>query len=220
MRTHPRAALARLGILAVLAACDNAGAAPGGRGEPVREQTLRRGTAITLRALDSLSSRRNHRGDRLLAASTRDLLDERNEVVVPAGTLFRGTVLAIAPAERPGQQGVLEVEFNAVRLKGTWRPVPLRVIGIDFVMRGRGVTSGDAVKVGAGTVIGGIAGRVIGGDRHGTIIGAAAGTAGGAVYANQTRDIDVVVPRGTSIRVSLTRAVVIENGDIARSDDR
>ncbi len=218
MRIPTGAALTRLGILVVLSACDNAGAAPGGRGEAVREHTLRRGTAIELRALDSLGSRVNRRGDRLLAASTRDMLDDRNAVVIPAGSLFRGTVLAIAPAERPGQAGVLEVEFTAVRVRGTWRPIPLRVTGLDAQMRGRGVTTGDAVKVGAGTVIGGIAGRVVGGDRRGTIIGAAAGTAGGAAYAHATRDIDIILPRGAAIRVSLTRAYVSGGEPVVQQD--
>ena len=218
MRTIPRAALARLGILALLAACDNAGAASGGRNDAAAERALARGTVIELRALDSLSSRVNHRGDRVTAASTRDVLDRHNAVVIPAGSLFRGTVLAIAPAERPGQQGVLELEITAVRVRGTWQPIDARVTEFASEMQGRGVTTGDAVKVGAGTVIGGIAGRVVGGDRRGTIIGAAAGTAGGAAYAHVTRDIDIILPRGAAIRVALTRAFVT-GGDAVASRD-
>ncbi len=200
--------LVRLGVLGALAACADAGAGGGGRRDPV-QRTLSGGTTIELRVTSPLTSRHNHRGDPVTAVSARDVLDDRNAVVIPAGTPFRGRVLAIAPAERPGLEGVLEVDISAVRVHGAWRPLPARIVSVGSQMQGRGVTGGDVVKVGAGTVAGGIAGRIIGGDRTGTLIGAAAGTAAGAVYANQTRDIDIVLPQGSTIRIALTRPLVL-----------
>jgi hypothetical protein len=145
----------------------------------------------------------------------RDILDAGNAVVIPAGTPFRGRVLAIAPAERPGLDGVLELEITAARLGGTWRSVPVRVTGFTAQMKGRGVTTGDAVKVGTGTAIGAVAGRIIGGNRTGTIVGAAAGTAAGAAYAHETRDIDIVLPRGATIRIMLTQPLTLAAEEIA-----
>jgi hypothetical protein len=71
-------------------------------------------------------------------------------------------------------------------------------------MAGRGVTSGEVVKTGAGTAIGAVAGRIIGGNTTGAVVGAAAGTAAGAGYAAATRDVDIVLPQGAVIRVVLT----------------
>jgi len=206
MRTSTLAAW--LGALCAVTACSAAGAGNGGRHDAV-DRTVASGTTIDLRTTDSLSSRHNHRGDPVTAVSMRDVLDARNAVVIPAGTLFRGRVLAIAPAERPGQSGVLEIDVNALRMDDEWRSVPVRVVSVDSRMQGRGVTTGDVAKVGAGTVIGGIAGRVIGGNRTGTVVGAAAGTAAGAAYAHETRDIDVVLPKGSAIRIVLTRSFTV-----------
>jgi hypothetical protein len=71
-------------------------------------------------------------------------------------------------------------------------------------MKGRGVTAGEAAKVGAGAVIGGIAGRVLGGNAKGTAIGAAAGAAAGVGYAAATRDVDMILPAGALVRITLT----------------
>ena len=58
--------------------------------------------------------------------------------------------------------------------------------------------------MGAGAVIGGIAGRLLGGNKKGTIIGAAAGAAAGTGYAAATRDVDIIMPAGALIRIILT----------------
>jgi len=167
-------------------------------------RTLASGTTIDLVSNDSINSRHGHVGDTLTASSAQAVRDPAGAVVFPAGTVFRGHVVAIAPAERPGLDGTLRLEFTDARVGGAWRPISARVVSMASQMHGRGVTSGDVVKVGAGTAAGAVAGRVIGGNATGTVIGAAAGTAAGAVYANQTRDIDIVLPKGNAIRVALT----------------
>ena len=65
------------------------------------------------------------------------------------------------------------------------------------------------MQVGAGAVVGGIAGRLIGGNRRGTIIGAVTGAAAGAGVAAATRDEDIVLDGGSPIQLVLTAPFVL-----------
>lgn len=172
----------------------------------VRDFRIGSGTDVELRNSVELNSRNTRRGAAVTATAVRAVYSARGDTVIPAGAEFVGRVTAIAPAERPGAEGTLRIEFDSVRLNGRTLPIDVRVDSMAAVTKGRGVTAGDAAKVGAGAAVGGVAGRVIGGNRRGTIIGAAAGAAAGAVIAHNTRDVDIVLPVGGVVHVALTRA--------------
>jgi hypothetical protein len=76
-------------------------------------------------------------------------------------------------------------------------------------LRGRGVTAGDAGKVGVGAAAGAVVGRVLGGDTRGAVIGGVVGAAGGAAVAAQTARRDVVVKPGTWVSFVLTAPLVV-----------
>jgi hypothetical protein len=196
---------------AVVAACSGAGAEGGPEREAVESARAPRvlmapaGRVITLASRDSITSRRNRVGDPVRAAVLAAVTGERGETVIPEGAVFHGAVTAIAPAEQPGEPGTLSLRFTRVVIAGRSHPVEARVVSMATVMAGRGVTAGDAAKVGAGAVAGGIAGRIIGGNKTGTLVGAAAGAAGGFAYAHATRDVDIVLPRGARLRLELTQ---------------
>ena len=82
-------------------------------------------------------------------------------------------------------------------MKADVRPVPRE-------LRGRGVTGGDAAKVGVGAAGGAVLGRVLGGSTKGAVIGGVVGAAGGAVVASQTATKDVVVTAKTPLVLVLT----------------
>ncbi len=203
-----------LAAAAVVTACSGADGAggEGSQGGSVATRESRRdpdpvlatGTLFELRAADTITSRRNHVGDTVRARVPVPVPNVEGRVVIPAGAVLMGTIREIAPAERPGQQGRLWIAFNRVQIRGRTYPVGLQVMSMATVVQDRGFTAGDAAKVGAGAVAGGVAGRVIGGDRRGTIVGAAAGTAVGAVLMDRSRDVDIVLPRGGAVRVRLT----------------
>jgi hypothetical protein len=94
--------------------------------------------------------------------------------------------------------------FNRVSFGGRNYAVQARVDTMGTYMKGRGVTAGEAAKVGAGAAVGAIAGRLLGGNKKGTAIGAAAGAAAGVGYAAATRDVDVILPAGALVRIILT----------------
>ncbi|HEX9727788.1 MAG TPA: hypothetical protein VGA37_04735 [Gemmatimonadales bacterium] len=162
------------------------------------------GTTIMLMAGDTLTSRHNEKGQQIVATNFEPVLDAEGRVVIPPAAVFLGTISDIAPAERPGGEGRLVLTFNRVEFGGNTFEIQARTDSVGAFMKGRGVTAGDAAKVGAGAVAGAIAGRVIGGNRTGTAVGAVAGAAAGVGIAAATRDIDIVLPEGAPIRIVLT----------------
>jgi outer membrane protein with glycine zipper len=79
---------------------------------------------------------------------------------------------------------------------------------VSHELRGRGVTGSEVAKVGVGTVVGAVAGRVITGKKKGAMVGGVVGAAGGAVVAAETANQDVVVPAGSPVVVVLTELLV------------
>ncbi len=176
-------------------------------GKPVAARSALRlaaGAEISLRVRDSLSSRFNHTGDTVIATSAAAAVDEAGQTVIPAGAAFEGVITDISPSSGPRSQGRLAMTFSRVRYGGRTYPLEGRMVSADETSAGRGITTGTALKVGAGAAVGGVAGRIIGGNTTGALIGAAAGAAGGAVVAHETRRLDVIVPRGGVVKIALT----------------
>ena len=166
--------------------------------------SLAEGTMIDIYATDTLTSRHHQKGQMVTATLPSALRDSRGRDVIPAGAIFSGTISDIAPAESPGGQGRLVLTYNRVSFGGRNYAVQARQDTVGAYMKGRGVTGGEAVKVGAGAAIGAIAGRLLGGNAKGTAIGAAAGAAAGVGYAAATRDVDIILPAGALVRIVLT----------------
>lgn len=210
--SHKHLTTIALAALAVgAAACGGAKGSAGSGGSssaagavPAREMTLHGGVVLRLRSRTALSTRTNHEGDAVKATLTQAALSEHGDTIIPADAEFSGTVTRSQPGKE-NQPGTLQLSFTQVRWGGKSWPVGARVTAIAEETSGRGITGGTAAKVGAGALAGGILGRVIGGNRTGTIVGAAAGGAAGGVYAHKTRDIDIIVPEGSTIRIMLTR---------------
>jgi hypothetical protein len=181
-------------------------AQPQPRPEPARvveTPTVGEGTSIDLAASDSLTSRSNKKGDAVTAVASAAISDARGRAVIPAGAVFSGTISDLATGGA-SSQGRMVLTFTRVSFGGKNYAVQARTDTLGTVMKGRGVTGAEAAKVGAGAVVGGIAGRLLGGNKKGTLIGAAAGTAGGVGVAAATRTTDIVLPAGALIRIVLT----------------
>ncbi|MBI4501825.1 MAG: hypothetical protein HY700_11760, partial [Gemmatimonadetes bacterium] len=153
---------------------------------------------------DTVTSRTNKKGEMVTATITTAVTDASGRAVIPAGAVFSGTISDLAPAESPGGQGRLVLTFNRVSFGGKNYSVQARTDTVGTYMKGRGVTAGEAAKVGAGAAVGAIAGRLLGGNKKGTIVGGVAGAAAGVGYAAATRDVDIIMPAGALIRIVLT----------------
>ena len=170
---------------------------------------LSAGTTFDIAATDTISSRTAKPGEAFTARVVEDVKNAAGQVVVPAGAVVHGKITDVKPAPNPRTPGTLTLSVASVTVGGHTYPIDATVDSLETVHKGRGVTSGDAAKVGAGAVAGAVLGRVLGGNRKGTIIGGIVGGAAGAAAANATKDSDIILPAGAHIIIRLTKELAV-----------
>jgi Glycine zipper 2TM domain len=170
---------------------------------------LSSGARFDIAATDTISSQTAKVNDTFTARVVEDVKNAQGQVVIPAGSTVNGTITDVKPAPNPRTPGTLTLAINSVTIRGNSYPISASVDSVETIHRGRGVTTGDAAKVGAGAVAGAVLGRVIGGNRKGTIIGGVVGGIAGAGVATQTKDSDIVLPAGAHIIVRLTQELAV-----------
>lgn len=178
---------------------------------PPRPTTLRlsAGSKIDMAANDTITSRTAKPGDSFTAHVVEDVKNAAGHVVIPAGATVNGRITEVKPAPNPRTPGTLTLAITSVTVRGTTYPIEGAVDSIETVHKGRGVTSGDAAKVGAGAAAGAILGRVIGGNSKGTVVGGVIGGIAGAGVASHTKDSDIVLPTGAHIIIRLTKELAV-----------
>lgn len=172
-------------------------------------RTLSVGTKIDVAANDTISSRTSKIGDTFTAHVVDAVKNSSGQVVIPAGAVVHVRITDVKPAPNPRTPGTLTLSVTSVTVGGKEYPIEAAVDSIETIHKGRGVTTGDAAKVGAGAAAGAILGRVIGGNSKGTVIGGIVGAAGGAAVAKSTKDSDIVLPAGAHIIVRLTKDLTV-----------
>jgi len=173
--------------------------------------TLAAGAHIPATANDTITSRHNKAGESFTATVSQDIVDANGKVVIPSGSTLTFVILELAPAENRGQKdGKLSIQATEVAIHGTTYAISAHVDSVTHVVKGRGVTAGDAGKVAGGGVIGALAGKIIGGNTKGAVIGGAVGAAAGTAVAVETADRDVVVPTGAAILITLNAPLIVQ----------
>lgn len=165
--------------------------------------SLSAGTVLTLVASDSISNKTHAAGDPVYATASADVVDAQGRVVIPAGARFEGVIAAIQEAKNPGDPGIMSLAFNRVSFGGRTYSVDATSDSVATERQGRGVTGGDAAKVGVGAAAGAVLGGLITKDTKGAIVGGVVGAAAGAGVAGATKDADVLLPAGGRIRIVL-----------------
>jgi outer membrane protein with glycine zipper len=159
---------------------------------------------------DSITSLRNSVGQTVTALVSGDLKAPDGRTVLPSGSAVQLSIERLAPARtRSARDGELVLRADSVvsssghvyALDADIRPIP-------HELRGRGVTAGEAEKVGAGAAAGAVVGGAVTGKAKGAVIGGAVGAVGGAVVAAQTASRDVVVAPRTQLTLVLRSPVV------------
>jgi len=174
-------------------------------------RSLPAGTTVQAQLQDSLNSRHDSAGKIVMARINEAITDRNGQVVVPAESPVQLSVAQLEPAKtRSATDGKLALRVDSVLVEGRAYPVAAKVEPVPHELRGRGVSAGEAEKVGVGAAAGAVLGRVLGGNTKGTIIGGAVGAAGGAVVAAQTASRDVVVKPGTWVSFVLTAPLVVK----------
>jgi len=172
-------------------------------------RTLSAGARFDIAATDTISSRTAKAGDLFTARVVEDVKNAAGQVVIPAGSVVNGRITDVKPAPNPRTPGTLTLSVTSVTVGGNTYPIEGAVDSVETTHKGRGVTTGDAAKVGAGAVAGAVLGRVIGGNKKGTIIGGVVGGIAGAGVASSTKDADIVLPAGAHIIVRLTKELAV-----------
>ena len=157
---------------------------------------------------DSITSLRNSVGQSVTALVMGDLRAPDGRTVLPSGAPIRLTIERLRPAPtRSAKDGELILRPDSVTVGGTVYHLDASVEPIPHELRGRGVTAGEAEKVGAGAAAGAVIGGVVSGKTKGAVIGGVVGAAGGAVVAAQTASRDVVVTPKTTVTMILRAPV-------------
>lgn len=158
------------------------------------------GTEIDVRLQNTISSANAQVEDRVEATTVINV-DSHEVVLVPAGSVFRGTVTAV---NRPGhldRKGSLTLLFDAVTVRNQTTKVRATVLQ---ALESEGL-KGDTARIGAGAGVGAIIGGILGGFK-GVLAGILVG--GGGVIA-ATEGQDVTLPAGTILRVRLDTPLVV-----------
>jgi hypothetical protein len=185
-----------------------AAAAPAAAPAPA-PSSLDAGTSFSATTDAEIRSNKNKVGDQVTATVASDVKDAAGRVVIPAGAQVTLQVTAIKESENKGDTtGTLTLKPTTIAINGVSKPLPASISGVTTKLEGRKTNAGDIAKVGAGTGIGAVVGRVIGGSTKGAIIGGIIGGAVGTQRAIETKDRDVVLPQGTSVRFTLDDKLV------------
>lgn len=153
------------------------------------------GTEFDVRLQTPLSSRTAQVEDRFDATTMVDLRNERNRVMVPAGSVMRGIVSSVNRATRLDRKGSMTVEFDRVTIGGRSHPIRATVTQ---AIESEGI-GGEKEKIGIGAGAGAILGAILGGAK-GALAGILIG-GGGTIAATEGNDVEL--SSGTVLRVRL-----------------
>lgn len=197
--------------LLLFAACSGGEAADAPAASTTAETTytLATGTLVDAELLGTISSRDAVAGDVFSARVVRDVTNAAARVAIPAGSLVEGTIIEVSPAQNTRSTGTLTLAIANVAVRGTTYPLEASIDSLETLHEGRGIEAVDAARVAGGAAAGAILGRVIGGDTKGAIIGGVAGGAAGAVVSVIMRDVDIVLPAGSHMMLTLRQPLSV-----------
>lgn len=171
--------------------------------------TIATGTHLDLTLNDELSSRKNKPGDTFTAKVYADVRDASGNIVIKEGSTVNGSVVAVKPAPNRRTPGTLTIALSTVELDGKTFPIRATVDSVQREYRKQPIDAKDAAKVGVGAAAGAVVGQVISKNTKGTVIGAVVGGIAGAGVAVETKDMDIVIPDGSHILVSVAEPMKV-----------
>jgi hypothetical protein len=178
--------------------------------------TLWAGTELRFRLSETLTTSRNHVGDRFSAVVNHAVL-LNGQTLIPAGSLVQGRIMQV---KRPGRfRGVGRMRITPDRISlpsgrsydisaelvGVYMAEGVRVGDDEGLLKGPNSHRRDAMGAALGGVVGAGVGALTGAVGTGLLGGAVVGW----VSRLATRGQDLVLPAGTELAFELTRPVQI-----------
>jgi hypothetical protein len=173
--------------------------------------TLAAGTLVDAALTDEISSRHAKAGDAFTASVVEDVKNAGGGVVIPAGSTVQGTITEVSPApsSTSSSTGTLTLAVSSVTVRGETYDIAASIDSLETTHQGRGISGMDAARVAGGAAAGAILGRVIGGNATGTIVGGVVGAAAGAAVSAAVKDVDIVLPAGTHLLLTLKQRLTV-----------
>lgn len=194
--------------------------------------TLPAGTACRILLLQHVSASKSHAGD-LVQARLLEPVEVDSHVVLPAGSMFEGTVLKAAPPRMLSRAGSLFLEFTELKLPdGARLPVSVSLTQVElnrgshtrmdaegrlhgerpgavWMLINGGVTAGIAKEVDDGTQL--ILEAILSSATDASTAGTAriAGTVVSGIFLLTRHGRDVVLPAHTEMNVVLNRPLTL-----------
>ena len=178
---------------------------------PPPPPTARVGTEVVTTSTQEISSRRNKAGETFTAKVAQAVMDSTGREVLPAGATVTFSIVAIKEAENKDAAGTLVIRPVSVAIGAESYDIKADVSELQVEKKGRGVTGGDAAKVGAGAAAGAILGQILTKKSGGTVVGGVVGAAVGTAIAVKSADKDLVIPAGARIVLKLSEEFVRKN---------
>ncbi len=168
--------------------------------------TVAAGTRLPVEFLDGVSSRSSQPGDSFRARVTEDIAAD-GVVVIPAGSIVKGSVTEAASLKKIGGTARLALEFERLELP-SGEAVPITAV---FSQAGKSETAKDAGTIAGATAGGALLGRLLSKKNKdkGTVIGAVVGGAAGTAIAAKTKGEEVEIPAGTALDIELSEPAKI-----------
>jgi hypothetical protein len=203
--------------LVLLAACSTAESADNPEETAVEQParaapssyTLASGTSIDATTTTTISSQHGVAGDAFSALVASDVRDAAGTVVIPAGSVMQGSITEVSPAPNDRTVGTLTLAVTGLTMRGRTYGIETSIDSLVTVNDTRGVEKADVARTAGGAAAGAILGKVIGGNSKGTIIGAVAGAATGAAVSALVKDMDIVLPGGSHLMLTLKQPLTI-----------
>jgi hypothetical protein len=174
---------------------------------PPAPPTAAVGTEVVSNSSVEISTRKNKAGETFTAKISETVMVGGREVI-PAGATVTYRIVESKAAENKDDQGQLAIQAISIGIGDNTYPVNAEITDMQYQLKGRGVTAGDAGKVAAGAAIGAVVGQILTKKTSGTVVGGAVGAAAGTAIAIKSADKDIVIPAGSRIVMKLKEPFV------------
>jgi hypothetical protein len=171
---------------------------------PPRTVTIPAGTILTIRTIQTLSSKSNSAGDTFSGTLDQPLVLE-DMIIAERGSRVEGRVTEVSESGRV--KGLAQLSVTLTKIN-TSDGQTVAVDTQDFQVEAEKSTKSDATKIGIATGIGAALGAIFGGGK-GAAIGAAGGGAAGAGTVLVSKGKPAEIPSETRINFRLEKPLVL-----------
>jgi hypothetical protein len=168
--------------------------------------TMKSGTTVSVRLLQTISSRSAKPGDEFDAELATPVIVD-GKTVFPKSARVRGRVVSAKDSGRLQDPGFLRLSLDAIQTEsGKWVNIETSSISA----KGQAHTKRNLTLIGGGAGTGALIGAIAGGGK-GAAIGAGVGAGAGTAGAYATGKKDVSFPAETKLTFSTTREVSVSS---------